>query len=144
MLTAVDSQVDMRVNGQPGEPTNAGAYAPRRRCKRLRMGLLTLALALAVPAPALALSGTSAGGDASAAQYAPPGKCAGGTQLSSATKRCVHSPPSEVSLTEQAASTGSLPFTGYVLLSVVALGLLLLTGGLSLRRMARPRHPDAP
>lgn len=73
----------------------------------------------------------------------PTGQVRGRNSTVLRDQRCVHS-PSEVSLTEQAASTGSLPFTGYVLLSVVALGLLLLMGGLSLRRMARPRHPDAP
>jgi hypothetical protein len=82
----------------------------------------------------------------------PSGKCAGGTHLSSTTNRCVadrsnqsHGPVFTVSNTApQAASTGSLPFTGYVVLSVTGLGLLLLTGGLLVRRLARPRHTDAP
>src|ERR1017187_9929995 len=78
---------------------------------RLGLSLAVVSLcALAMPGGALALSGSSASGEASAAQYT--------------------STPNP--------SGGGLPFTGYVLISVVCVGLIMLSVGLVLRRRVPP------
>jgi hypothetical protein len=74
---------------------------------RALVALSALAMTLAAPAAAFALSGESASGSAAAAQYSV-----------------------------EKASSGGLPFTGYLVISVLLAGLIALSLGLAIRRRA--------
>jgi hypothetical protein len=95
------------------------------RCRRhlkpvtiLCVSLVTM-WALAAPSTTLALSGSSSSGNAASAQYLQPGH------------------RTRVTTTVE----GNLPFTGYAVLSVFAIGLCLASGGVLVRARTRRHRP---
>jgi hypothetical protein len=131
--------------------------------RHLRLALaLALAALLALAPAAMAISGSSAKGQASAAQYSGPGQNPTtppgdeGTEPSTDEEQPVDTgrgggepdgdvapaaggddatPTASAPLTEASApEAGSLPFTGYVAMTVLLLGAASLMAGLVLRR----------
>ena len=88
----------------------ASPSTSRRARTRILHGITRLAIVVAtsllIPGTALALGGQSSSGSASAAQY-----------------------------THATVSSSQLPFTGYLLIAVVPIALLLLSLGLLIRRL---------
>lgn len=108
--------------------------------RRAFVATCALVIAAALPAPALALSGASSSGNASIAQYVTPAKCPPNTHFDPATHLCDpdQGPAGFISYASlTTASKGTLPFTGYLLLSVSGVALVLLASGLVLHRLAR-------
>lgn len=91
---------------------------------------------LGMPGPASALSGSSSSGNATAAQYNPPShhRKSPLTGPSNPSNPPGATPASSSTPTTSAAG---LPFTGYAVLSAVAIGLGLLSIGLVVRRRAQ-------
>ena len=117
---------------------HSGARA-RRAARRGAFALPAVALALAVPAaPALAQTGTSG------YNQKPPTPNTTSTPKSgtapskeTTTPKTSPEPVTTTPTTSTSPSQSSLPFTGLNLTWVVAAGLLLLAGGLSIRVMQR-------
>ena len=121
---------------------------------RGRAGIASLAVGLsclALAAPAAAISGSSGSADASAAQYVAPS----GSQVPASAPSQSPSEGQAVPLGEEtpvndtapeeaavlpatpvASDTEGLPFTGYVLIGVIAAGLLALLIGFLIRHFS--------
>lgn len=106
------------------------------------VGLLVLSSVASFPATAAALSGVSSQGSAGAAQYLTAGEVGG--RKESSRGQTLGNPaaggeqPATVNSSEDGARTSGLPFTGFSLIALAGIAVLLISCGLALRsRSAR-------
>jgi hypothetical protein len=112
----------------------------RLAAHRWRIGLVATAATLALAGPAFADQSTTQGygGVAGSVQTDVGSQPASGSQPSHVTSS---GPIRTISPTKGANAGSSLPFTGADLGMLVAGGLVLLLGGLALRRLTSNRAP---
>ncbi|HWB68510.1 MAG TPA: hypothetical protein VG518_00890 [Solirubrobacterales bacterium] len=121
-----------------------------RVCLRGVMAIAALVAAFAIPAHASASGNCShANSDPTAAQYCPPvhtnecteagsGSGGSGSGSNSGTERCGTNEVEAAS--SESTSSGSLPFTGFDAVALLAAALALAAAGFALRRLSRPEH----
>lgn len=114
--------------------------------------VLVLGVFMSSTGATLAVSGLSSSGSASTAQYPEPDQHSNtlGTQESnsngpSGTTEAVQTAPAETQAVRQVASTssGSLPFTGFLAIPVLIVGVGLLGAGVAMRLRLRSGNDAA-
>jgi len=129
------------------------ARAPKGPAMRSRLSItaaLVAGLLMSFSGVALGISGISASGSASTAQYVQPGQAPAGEQIPGGTRTPTSTPstptmsspgnesstPGTVQAVKQQGSSPirEIPFTGFLAIPVLVIGMALLVAGALLRR----------
>jgi hypothetical protein len=123
-------------------PPSRGAWQRVARTRGAVVALLAVGTLLSTGGTSLAISGLGSSGAASSAQYTGSGTGTGGGTTGSGTTTTSETPAGAVSPAEQAeqpavTTSGELPFTGFLAIPVLLVGLVLVAAGLAGRRSLR-------